>query len=96
MSTLADQINNQIDVGRQMIQRSWNGMRDIDVRRMPRPGLMAAGLVIACVALGVGWMVYRSRRRRTLVERLQDALPEGFRDLPAGVRIQVKRVRRAS
>jgi hypothetical protein len=93
MSTLADQINNQIDAGRKTIQQSWYGMREIDVRRMPRPALIAAGLVIACAALGVGWMVYRNRRRRTLVQRLQDALPEGVRDLPAGVRFQVKRVR---
>ncbi len=96
MSTLAEQINHQIDAGRQTIQRSWDGMREMDVRRMPRTSLVAAGLVIGAVGVGVAWMVYRNRRRRTLVERLQDALPEGVRDLPAGVRIQVKRVRALS
>ena len=44
------------------------------------------------VAVGiVGWMVYRSRRRRTLVERLQSAIPDSVRDLPQEMRAQVKR-----
>jgi len=63
---------------------------------MPRTSLVAAGLVIGAVGIGVAWMIYRNRRRRNLVQRLQDALPEGVRDLPAGVRIQVKRVRALS
>jgi hypothetical protein len=46
----------------------------------------------AVLAVGiVGWLVYRSRRRRTLVQRLQDAIPDSVRDLPQGVRAQVKR-----
>jgi hypothetical protein len=93
MTTLAEQINNQIDAGRHQIERSLREMRDLDVRRMPPAGIVAAVGVTAAAAFAVGWMVYRNRRRRTLVQRLQDALPDPVRDLPAGVRLQVKRVR---
>jgi chorismate mutase len=41
----------------------------------PRAGV-AAGLLIAALALGVGFVIYRRRRRRSLAERLQNALPD--------------------
>jgi len=92
MSTLADDINKQISAGRQSIERSLDDVRDMDMPNLPPAGLVAAGLVTAVVAVGlVGWLVYRSRRRRTLVQRLQDAIPDSVRDLPQGVRAQVKR-----
>ena len=69
-----------------------NDMKDIDMPKLPPAGLVAAGLVTAVVALGiVGWLVYRSRRRRTMVQRLQDAIPDSVRDFPQGVRAQVRR-----
>jgi hypothetical protein len=92
MTTLAEEINNQIDAGRHQIERSLREMRDLDVRRMPPAGVVAAVAVTAGVAFAIGWMVYRNRRRRTLVQRLQEALPDTVRDFPAGVRMQVKRV----
>jgi len=92
MSTLTDDINKQISAGRQSIERSLDDVRDMDMPKLPPAGLVAAGLVTAVVAVGlVGWLVYRSRRRRTLVQRLQDAIPDSVRDLPQGVRAQVKR-----
>ncbi|TMC80700.1 MAG: hypothetical protein E6I61_07115 [Chloroflexi bacterium] len=92
MSTLAGDINKQINAGRKSIERSVGDMKDIDMPSLPPAGLVAAGLVTAVVALGiVGWLVYRSRRRRTIMQRLQDALPDSVRDLPQGVRAQVKR-----
>src|SRR2546423_14340557 len=92
MSTLADDNNKQIGAGRKTIERSLDDMKDIDMPNVPPAGMVAAGLVTAVVAIGiVGWLVYRSRRRRTLVQRLQDALPDSVRDLPQGVRAQVKR-----
>jgi sensor c-di-GMP phosphodiesterase-like protein len=41
----------------------------------PRAGI-AAGVLIAAIALGVGFVIYRRRRRRSLAARLQNALPD--------------------
>lgn len=85
MSTLADQINSQVDAGRKTVERSLAEVKELDVRQMP-PGVYVAGAVMATAILaGAVWMLYRSRRRRTFVQRLQDAIPEEIRDLP-GVR----------
>src|SRR4029077_4575338 len=92
MNTLPDEINSQISAGRDRIRRSVSEGQ-MAVRRVPRAGWAAAGLFACGVALGGGWMVYRSRRRRTLVQRLQDALSEGVHDLPGELRAQVKKVR---
>jgi hypothetical protein len=90
MSTLSDQVHDQISAGRKTLDRSVEDLKDLDV---PPAAFVAAGLVAGLVAFGiVGWMVYRARRRRPIVKRLQDALPDSVRDLPQGVRAQVKRV----
>jgi hypothetical protein len=93
MSTLTDEINNQIDGGRQNIERSLDNLRKMGVSRVPPAGLVAAGLLVTAIAAGVAWVVYHSRHRRTLVQRVQDSLPDTVRDLPAELRSQVKRVR---
>jgi hypothetical protein len=41
----------------------------------PRAGVVA-GVMIAVIALGAGFVIYRRRRRRSLAARLQDALPD--------------------
>jgi hypothetical protein len=41
----------------------------------PRAGVVTA-VVLATVVVGVGFVVYKRRQRRTLLKRLQDALPE--------------------
>lgn len=46
-------------------------MRDM----APRAGL-AAIIALAAVAAGVGFVIYKRRHRRSLVKRLQDAMPE--------------------
>ncbi|HKW70518.1 MAG TPA: hypothetical protein VJP81_08025 [Candidatus Dormibacteraeota bacterium] len=85
MNTLTDQISSQVDSGRQTIERSLAEIKQLDVRHMP-PAVFVAGAVMAtAIAAGVVWMVYRRRQRRTLVQRLQEALPDRVRDLP-GVR----------
>ena len=92
MSTLADDINKQINAGRKSIERSMDDVKDMDMPNLPPAGLIAVGVVGAVIAVGiVGWLVYRSRRRRSLVQRLQDALPDSVRDLPHGVRAQFKK-----
>lgn len=86
MSTLTDEISSQIAAGRKTIERSLDEMKEFDVRQVPPAAYVAAGLV-GVLALGVvGWMIYRSRSRRTLVERFQDAIPDKVRELPTRVR----------
>lgn len=76
------------------LEESGEGdLRSLDTRGMPPAGYVAAGLV-GLLAIGVvGWMIYRRRRQVPLVRRLQDALPNKVRELPAGVRARVARVR---
>lgn len=79
-------ISNQIAAGRERIQRSMEDMKDLDPGKVPPAAYVAAGMV-GLLGLGVlGWMIYRSRRRRTLVQRLQEALPDKVRELPTRVR----------
>ena len=79
-------ISSQIAAGRERIERSMDDMKDLDVGRVPKEAYVAAGMV-GLLGLGVlGWMIYRSRRRRTLVQRLQAAIPDSMRDLPERVR----------
>jgi hypothetical protein len=91
MSTFSDQVQNQVSAGRKTIDRSLEDIKDFDLSDIPPGAFVAAGVVAGLVAVGiVGWMVYRSRRR-TLVQRLQDALPDSVRELPQGVRSHVRR-----
>jgi hypothetical protein len=41
----------------------------------PQAGV-AAIVVLAVVAAGVGFVIYKRRQRRSLMKRLQDAMPE--------------------
>ena len=91
MSTIADQINNQVNAGRRVIKGSLEDVPGLDGSSVPRQAYVAAGFVIVAAAVGVGWMVYRSRRRRSLIDRLQGALPDSVKDLPQGLRDQVKK-----
>ena len=92
MSTLAGQINNKIHAGRKSIEHSFPEMKEVAVSKLPPAAFVAAGFATAVIAVGaIGWMLYRSGRHRTLVERLQGALPASVRELPPGVRAQVKR-----
>jgi hypothetical protein len=82
----AEMISSQIAAGRERIERSMDDMKELDAGRVPPAAYVAAGMV-GLLGLGVvGWMIYRSRRRQTLVKRLQDALPDKVRELPSRVR----------
>ena len=79
-------ISSQIAAGRERIEKSMDDVKDLDPRSLPPAAYVAAGMV-GLLGLGVlGWMIYRSRRRRTLVQRLHDALPDKVRQLPERVR----------
>ena len=68
----------------------------------PRPGIeemapkarLAAMLVVAAAAAGIGLVIYRRRRRRSLMQRLQDALPE-VEDLRATLKRPLQRAAKA-
>lgn len=93
MNTVADELNNQIKAGREAIQRSLDDVKDMEMPEVP-PAVVAAGVVAAVVAVGViGWMLYRSQRRRTLVQRLQEALPDSVRELPGGLQARIRRAK---
>jgi hypothetical protein len=93
MNTLADGIQGQINAGRRTIERSLDDVKDMDMPEVP-PAVVAAGVVAAVVGLGIiGWMVFRSRRRRTIVQRLQDAIPGPVRDLPTELQTRIKRAK---
>ena len=47
---------------------------------------IAAGLVLASLAVGVGVLVYSRRRHKPFIARLQGSLPGSLRDLPGDVR----------
>lgn len=93
MNTLTDDIQSQINAGRQTIQRSLDDMKEIEMPEVP-PAVVAAGVVAAVVGLGIiGWMLFRSRRRQTMVQRLQEAIPGRVRDLQSGVQSRIKRAK---
>ena len=69
---------------------------DFVEREMPEvpPAVIAAGVVAAVVGMGiVGWLLFRSRRRQTLVKRLQEAIPERVRAFPTGLQARIRRAK---
>ena len=64
-------------------------IREIDPR-----AVLAATLVIAIVAAGVGLVIYTRRRRTMFATRLQDALPD-IDELRASIRKPLERVVKA-
>lgn len=88
---LADEITAQIDAGRKTIQRSLDDVQKQVPAAPVRPVVMAAGFAVVVVAVGAAWFIYRSRRRKTLVRKLQDALPDSVRDLPDELRSKARR-----
>lgn len=82
MSVLMDAINEQAKVGRQTITLAAGEIKDaVEALDSPRARLLAAGLAVAAAAaaVGMGVVLYR-RRRRTLAQRFQRALPDSFKD----------------
>ncbi len=66
---------------------------DEDTRQMPPAGIML-GVGMAIVGLGIlGWMIYRSRRRQTLMKQLTEALPTSIDELRDELGSRLQRVR---
>jgi hypothetical protein len=91
MGTLAGEITNQMKEGRKTIERSMSAMQDeISSENMSRAGMVVACVIVTALAVGVGLMVYQRRRQRSLIERIQAAIPDAVKDLPDEVRARVK------
>jgi hypothetical protein len=80
MDSLREKLKGEID---------HPAIKDVD----PRAGL-AAVVVVALVAAGVGFVIYRRRRRLSLATRLQNALPD-VDELRASIKKPLERVVKA-
>lgn len=66
---------------------------EMDILRVPT-AVVAAGVVAAVVGVGIlGWLLFRNRRRVTLVSRLQEAIPAPVRDLPNELGARIRRAK---
>ncbi len=75
MRTMAGDINDQIKAGRKTIAVASEDPDEMEPRRVPT-AMIAAGVGAAVVGLGLlGWLIYRNRRRRSLIQQLQATLP---------------------
>jgi hypothetical protein len=75
------------------MESSLDDVKDGEAPEVP-PAVVAAGVVAAVVGLGIiGWMLFRGRRRRTVVQRLQDAIPSRVRNLPIELQTRVRRAK---
>ena len=93
---LADDISDRIEAGRRTMEEAEADAHRAgpNPRQMPSAGVMF-GVGMAIIGLGVlGWMIYRSRRRQTLVRQLTAALPVvSLDDLRQELGARWKRVR---
>jgi hypothetical protein len=93
---LPNDINDQIDRGRRTMDEADTDadLATSEGRQMPSAGVMF-GVGMAIVGLGLlGWMIYRSRRRSTLVDQLRAAMPAvSIDDLREGLGERWRRVR---
>jgi hypothetical protein len=80
MDTLRERLKSEVD---------RPAIREVD----PRAG-MAAVLVVAIAAAGIGFVIYRRRRRLSLARRLQHALPD-VDDIRASIKKPLERVVKA-
>jgi hypothetical protein len=87
MRTMADDMNEKVKTGRKTIAIASEDPDEMEPRRVP-PAVIAAGVGAAVVGLGLlGWLIYRNRRRRNLIQQLQASLPvrvSELRELGAG------------
>jgi len=60
------------------------------IREMAPKAGVAAVVVLVAVVAGVGFLIYKRRRRQTLMQRVQDALPE-MDDLRATLKRPLRR-----
>jgi hypothetical protein len=87
MSTIAGQIDRQVKSGTDLVTGAGAKLAPVDSPR----NRIAAGLMLAAFAAGAAMIVYSRRRRRTLAQRLQKAVPDSVREFPDELVAQLKR-----
>lgn len=91
MSDLTSEIEKRVKDGYEDVDRLV-GVLSKSVQSSDRNLRLAAGVALASMAaVGLGVVVYRHRRRRTLSSRLHDALPRSMKDVPEELAAQLKR-----
>jgi hypothetical protein len=78
MSSITDQVGQQVTAGRQVMDRTFHLVeKQVGPIISTRRARIASGALLAtAVALGLGMLAYRRRRRRTLASRIQQVLPD--------------------
>jgi hypothetical protein len=87
MSSLADQIDRQVNSGTALVENAKSKLAPVDSPR----NRIAAGLFLAALAAGAAIIIYSRRRRQTLPHRLRMAVPGSIRDFPDELVAQLKR-----
>lgn len=64
--------------------------RPASIKEIAPAAGVAGVVVLAAVAVGVGFVIYKRRQRRSLMKRFQDALPE-MDDVRASLKRPLKR-----
>ncbi len=88
MSVQAEETIRLMGAGTRRIEQLLDGIKSVRIPRTPHV-FVAAGILGMLAVGGVAWMVYRSRRRRKLIRRFQDALPTSVRELQHELRSKV-------
>jgi hypothetical protein len=78
---LTDEIERQVKAGRKVMDRTFHLVESQvkPVMSTRRAQVASGAILFAFVALGVGVLVYRRRRRPTLAARIGKVLPEDLR-----------------
>jgi hypothetical protein len=87
MSSLAEQIDRQVKTGTELMTNARAKLAPVDSPR----NRVAAGLMLAVLAAGTAIIIYSRRRRHTLAERFQKAMPDSVREFPEEIVAQLKR-----
>ncbi|OLC27460.1 MAG: hypothetical protein AUG06_01125 [Actinobacteria bacterium 13_1_20CM_2_65_11] len=76
-----DEIERQVKAGRKAMDRTFHLVEKqvVPVMSTRRAQVASGAILFAFVALGVGILVYRRRRRPTLASRIRKVLPEDLR-----------------
>jgi len=78
---MAEDTDVEMDARQTVIAIATEDAEEMESRRVP-PAVIAAGVGAAVVGLGLlGWLIYRNRRRRNVIQQLRSTLPVRMSDL---------------
>src|SRR5260370_9034444 len=87
MGRLAEEIDRQVKTGTELMTSVRAKLAPVDSTR----NRVAAGVMLAVLATGAAIVIYSRRKRSTLAERFQKAVPGSVRDFPGELWKQVHR-----